>query len=177
MIRTTVRHSHLGAAHFAAAIFFSACFLYTPLASAVVISFIGQSSDTHPVSGTAEFPLNDAADTVTVKLTNTTTTTLDAGELFTGLDFGLGGLTPTLTSDTGIQRTVIGSGAFSDTGSAQNLSWSRVSLGGGSYQLNFNPNAEDAILGPPTAGSYSGANGSIKGNAGHNPFAAEMAVF
>jgi hypothetical protein len=129
------------------------------------------------VSGSAEFTLNAGADTVTVKLTNTTTTTLDAGELFTGLDFMLGGLTPTLTSDTGIQRTVDGGGAFTDTGAAQNLSWSLASLGGGTYQVNFNPDAKDGIIGPPTAGSYSGANGSIKGNAGHNPFAAEMATF
>src|SRR5262249_46377536 len=104
-------------------------------------------------------------------------TTLDAGELFSGLDFSLGGLTPTLASATGIQRTVDGSGSFSDTAVIQNLSWSLVSLGGGSFQLNFHPDASDAIIGPPTAGSYSGANGSIKNNPSHNPFAAQVAVF
>jgi hypothetical protein len=145
--------------------------------SAAIITFSGQSSDGHAVSGSADFTLNAGADTVTVKLTNTTTTTLDAGELFTGLDFSLGGLTPAMSSATGIQRTVASDGTFVDTGAAQNLSWMLVGLGGGSYQLNFNPNAKDAIIGPPTAGSYSGANSSIKGNNGHNPFAAEMAVF
>ena len=153
------------------------CLLPASHASAALLVFTGTSSDGHAVSGTAEFTPNAAADTVTVKLTNTTTTTLDAGELFTGLDFGFGGLVPSMTSDTGIRRTVAANGSFVDTGTAQNLSWSLVSQGGGIYQLNFNPNAEDAILGPPTAGSYSGANGSIKGNAGHNPFAAQMAVF
>src|SRR6476469_8693347 len=108
-------------------------------ASAALISFSGTGSDGHSVSGTADFTLGVNA--VTVKLTNTTATTLDSGELFTGLDFKLGGLTPSLTSKSGIQRTVTDSGSFSDTGSAQNLSWSLVSLGSGNYQLNFNPDA------------------------------------
>jgi hypothetical protein len=137
--------------------------------------FVGLSSDGHPVSATADFTA--VGDVVTVKLTNTTTTTLDAGELFTGVDFTISGLTPTLTSDTGIERTINNDGTFSDTATAQDLSWSLVSLGGGTWQLNFNPNAEHAIVGPPSGGNYAGANGSIKGNPGHNPFAAEMAVF
>ena len=147
------------------------------LSQAAPMLFSGTSSDGHAVSAIANFVLNDATDTVSVSLQNITATTLDAGELFTGLDFTIGGLTPTLTSDTGIQRTVDGAGAFSDTALPQNLSWSVASLGSGVYQINFNPNAKDAIIGPPTAGSYATANGSIKGNAGHNPFAAELAQF
>jgi hypothetical protein len=156
---------------------FSITLLFASQASAVPMVFSGLSSDGHPVSAIADFILNDATDTVSVTLNNTTTTTLDSGELFTGLDFTISGLTPTLTSDTGIQRTVDGAGAFVDTGLPQNLSWSVAGLGGGVYQINFNPNAKDAIIGPPTAGSYAGANGSIKGNAGHNPFAALEAKF
>src|SRR4029077_4301248 len=120
-------------------------FLSAPTASATLISFSGNSSDGHAVKGTADFSLGPG--TATIKLTNTTTTTLDAGELFTGLDFSLGGLTPSLTSKTVIERAVTGSGSVSDTVSAQNLTWSLVSLGSGSFQLNFNPNADDAILG------------------------------
>ena len=149
------------------------CLWWASLAPAA--TFVGLSVDGHPVSATADFTA--VGDNVTVKLTNTTANTLDAGELFTGLDFTISGLTPSMTSDTGIQRTVAGDGTFVDTGSAQNLSWSLVTPSSGTWQLNFNPNAEDSIIGPPTAGSYSGANGSIKGNPGHNPFAAEMAVF
>ena len=156
---------------------FSITLLFASQALAVPMLFSGLSSDGHPVSAIADFILNDATDTVSVTLNNTTTTTLDSGELFTGLDFTISGLTPTLTSDTGIQRTVDGAGAFVDTGSPQNLTWSVAGLGGGVYQINFNPNAKDAIIGPPTAGSYAGANGSIKGNAGHNPFAALEAKF
>src|SRR5262249_50971441 len=145
------------------------------VASATLISFSGTSSDGHAVSGAADFALS--AGSAAITLTNTTATTLDAGELFTGLDFSLGGLTPSLMSKTGIERTVAGGGTYSDTGIAQNLSWSLASLGGGRYQLNFNPDAADGIIGPPSAGSYSGANGSIKGNSGHNPFAAQTATF
>jgi hypothetical protein len=65
--------------------------------------------------------------------------------------------------------------AFTDTGSAQNLSWSLVSLGSGSFQLNFNPN-DDAIIGPPSGGNDSGALSSVKGNNGHNPFCAFAAL-
>ena len=172
-----LRNAHFLLTRRLGALVFAAGVLHASIASAALISFSGNSSDGHPVSGTAEFTLNDAVDTVTVKLTNTTATTLDAGELFTGLDFSLGGLAPAMTSDTGIQRTVAADGTFSDTGSAQDLSWSLISLGSGNYQLNFNPDAKDAILGPPSGGNYSGATNSIKGNGGHNPFAALMAVF
>jgi hypothetical protein len=165
-------------ARFAFAILsFLMCLFSGAFTSAALISFSGTSVGGHPVSGTADVTLNAGADTVTVKLTNTTAPTHDAGGLFTGLDFTLGGLTPTMTSDTGIQRTIAGSGAFSDTGAAHNLSWSLQSHGSGVFELNFNPDAKDAIVGPPTAGTYSGANGSIKGNPGHNPFVAQTATF
>jgi hypothetical protein len=55
-------------------------------------------------------------------------------------------------------------------------------LSGGVYQLDFNPNALFAIVGPAdgettsSAGVYTG-NGSINGNTGHNPFTAKTATF
>jgi hypothetical protein len=136
---------------------------------------VGLSSDGHPVSATADFTA--VGDLVTVKLTNTTATTLDAGELFTGLDFSISGLTPVLGSRTAKLRTIFADGTSSTTPTALSLSWSLANLGGGMWQLNSNPNTEHGIVGPPTAGTYAGADGSIKGNAGNNPFAAEMAVF
>jgi hypothetical protein len=161
--------------------FFCGFYLLASLSFGAPILFSGLSVDGHPVSGSAEFTLNAGADTVTVKLTNTTTLTNDAGELFTGLDFTLGGLTPsmnTATGDTGIQRSVDSAGGFTDTGSPQNLGWALVSLGSGDYQLKFNgSNAKGSIIGPPSGGNYSAATNSIKNNNGHNPFAAEMASF
>src|SRR5262245_27013758 len=169
----------LHAARIAAALWLVGWGISTRPASAATVFFSGTSFDAHPISGSVDFTVNGAADTVTVKLTNTTATTLDAGELFTGLDFMIGGLTPSMAAnaDTGIQRTVDAGGGFSDTGSAVDLSWSLVSLGSGNYQLNFNPNAKDSIIGPPSGGNYAGANESIKDNNGHNPFAALTAQF
>lgn len=145
-------------------------------AQASIYTFTGSGANLGN-NATANFTFNAALDTLTVVLTNTTSTTLDAGDLFTGIRFGLGGLVPTLSTDSGIQRTVSGTGTYTDTPGAVNLSWSRTSLGGGLYQLDFNPDAKDALIGPPTAGTYAGANGSIKGNPGHNPFAAQTATF
>jgi hypothetical protein len=155
---------------------FLGCVLYASVASATQIAFSGTSqADGHPVSGTADFTLG--AGTATIVLTNTTTTTHDAGELFTGIKFSLGGLSLGLSSKTGIERTVAGNGSFTDTGSAQNLTWSLTAKGSGVFQLDFSPDATDAIIGPPSGGDYSGANNSIDGNGGHNPFVGEKATF
>lgn len=148
----------------------------TSLCQAATIPFTGTSGG-DPVSGVADFTIDAGADTLTVKLTNTTTSTASAGQLFTGIDFNLSGLTPSLVSDMAIERTVDNAGAFVDGGGPVDISWSLVALGGDSYQLNFNPNAKHAIIGPPDGGNYASSNGSIKGNPGHNPFAAEMATF
>jgi len=134
--------------------------------------FHGTGGDGHTVSGTVEF--TSAGDLLTVELTNTTPTTHDVRDLLTGVDFDLNGLTPTLLSITGISRTIDDDGTFSDSDSAHDLSWSLQSLGGDVWRLDSHPNAEDAIVGPPSDGSYAGANPSIRGNPGHNPFAAEI---
>jgi hypothetical protein len=151
--------------------------MLAPATRGASIQFSGTSADGHAVAAVVDVTLNPVADAIDLTLKNTTALTLDAGELFTGIDFIISGLTPSLAWAAGVQRTVNSSGAYSDTASPQSLSWSIASLGSGVYQLNFNPNAKDGIIGPPTAGSYAAANGSIKGNAGHNPFAAETASF
>jgi hypothetical protein len=145
-------------------------------AQASIYTFTGSGANLGN-SATADFTFNAALDTLTVVLTNTTSSTLDAGDLFTGIRFGLGGLVATLSTDLGVQRSVAGNGSYTDTPGAVNLSWSSNALGGGLYQLDFNPDAKDALIGPPTAGSYAAANGSITGNPGHNPFAAQTATF
>lgn len=155
---------------------FSALVLNADATHASIYNFTGSGANAGD-TGSAEFTFDSVLDNVTIKLTNTTTTTDDAADLLTGVQFSFGGLTPTLSSALGIQRTVSGTGSFTDTGSPATLSWSVGSLGSGAYQLDFNPDAKNAIIGPPTAGNYSGANGSIDGNPGHTPFAAETATF
>src|SRR5262245_46904659 len=142
--------------------------------SAVAAVFHGVGSDGHDVSGTVDF--TSSGDVLTVKLTNTTPTTSNVQDLLTGVDFQLNGLTPTLVSITGVSRTIDVDGSFADGAAAHDLSWSLKSLGSGIWQLDSHPNAEDSIVGPATAGSYAGASRSVRGNPGHNPFAAEMII-
>jgi hypothetical protein len=141
--------------------------------SAFAAMFHGVGGDGHSVSATVDF--TSAGDVLTVKLTNTTATTHDVRDLLTGVDFDLNGLTATLLSLTGVSRTVNDDGTFSDSDAAHDLSWSLKSHGD-IWQLNSHPNAEDAIIGPASGGNYAGASQSIRGNPGHNPFAAEMII-
>jgi hypothetical protein len=150
-------------------------FLLSQRAPAALISFSGTSNDGHAVSATVT--VTPAVGTLTMVVTNTTATTLDSGELLTGINFNLGGLAATLTSKLGIERTVASDGSFVDTMSPQNLTWSLNPQGGGNYELNFTPDSSDSIIAAPSGSDYSGANGSIKGNNGHNPFTAVVGTF
>lgn len=135
------------------------------------------------VSSNASF--TTSAGQVVLTLQNTTAHTADAGQLLTGIRFTLSPdlvAAATLTSASAIPRDIASNGSYLD-GPAQSLlgTWEST-LSAGVYQLDFNPNAEFAIVGPAdgetstTAGVYN-ANGSIKGNAGHNPFTAKSASF
>jgi hypothetical protein len=145
-----------------------------PCDSAAAAIFHGISSDGHDVSATVDF--TSSGDLLMVKLTNTTPTTSDVKDLLTGVDFQLSGLTPTLVSLTGVSRTINVDGSFADGGAAHDLSWSLKSLGSGIWELDSHPNARDAIVGPPSGGSYAGASRSVRGNPGHNPLAAETII-
>src|SRR5262249_43233045 len=81
------------------------CVLYASLGSASTISFSfsGTSTAAHPITGMADFTLSPGS--ATIKLTNTTVKTFASDELLTGLDFTLAGLTPTISSKSGIERT------------------------------------------------------------------------
>jgi hypothetical protein len=136
-----------------------------------------------PVSSTATFQTSPGE--LTISLLNTTPHTADAAQLLTGIRFTL---SPNpvpmalLVSGTAVTRDIAGDGSYVD-GAPQSLlgTW-ESSVSGGSYQLDFNPNAEFAIVGPAdgetgsNAGVYTG-NGSINANNGHNPFTAKTATF
>lgn len=136
-----------------------------------------------PVSSQATF--TTSLGQIVLTLQNTTIHTADAAQLLTGLRFTLSpdlATAATLTSASAIPRDIAANGSYTD-GSAQSLlgTW-QSTLSAGVYQVDFNPNAEFAIVGPAdgetnsTAGIYN-ANGSIEGNAGHNPFTAKSATF
>jgi hypothetical protein len=169
-------HHSLRIAQIAAAIAAIGLSATTGRASIYFFSGTGGSAG---LSATAEFMFDATLDKVTVILTNTTASTYDAGDLLTGVRFSVGGLTPTVDSATGFTRSVNGSGVFTDSGSAASLTWSidPTRTVGIIHELDFNPDAKHAIIGPPTAGSYSGATGSIQSNNGHDPFVALTATF
>jgi hypothetical protein len=130
-------------------------------------------------AATAEVTLSN--DTVKIKITNDTATTHDAGDLLTKFTLSIAGVTDgTVTAGTTAkERTVNDDGSFSTINGPFNVIATGVnplntwmgSFTGGLASFEFHPNAQFGLLGAPTGGDYSGANGSIGGNSGHNPFA------
>jgi hypothetical protein len=143
-----------------------------PPASAATFHGVGKNG--RIISATADF--SSAGDVLTVKITNTTPETDSVKDLLKSIDFSLNGLTPTLLSVTGVLRDIDCDGTWHDSNDALDLSWSLKSLGDGEWRLKSRPDARHAIIGPPTAEDYADASRSIRGNHGHNPFAAEMAI-
>lgn len=145
-------------------------------------SVSGTSAGT-PVTSDANF--TTSLGQVVITLQNTTVHTADAGQLLTGIRFTLSPnpiTTAILTSATATPREIAADGTYVDGLSQSILNTWESSLSAGVYQLDFNPNAEFAIVGPADgetpslAGLYT-ANGSINGNSGHNPFTAKSATF
>lgn len=131
------------------------------------------------ISATADFTLTPGQ--VALTLTNTTPFTKSAAQLLTKIEFRLDSLTAgTLSAASANSISVASDGSITNNGSVDLLSpatWS-LSNSGGLFDLNFNPNAEFAIIGAAEAGgTYVSTNGSIKDNAGHNPFSDGTASF
>jgi hypothetical protein len=151
-------------------------------AQSVVDTGTGTSSG-YAVSATADFTIT--AGQIVLTLENTTVHTDDAGQLLTGIRFNLDpslATAATLTAATADPRNIADDGTYSDGPAVSLLNTWESSLSHGSYQLDFNPNAEYGIVGAADgetatiAGIYN-ANGSIEGNSGHSPFTAISATF
>ena len=157
------------------------CFATTVAAAHASIITDLETIGGRDVSATADFKM--AAGKLTLTLTNLTPQTADASQLLTGISFTLSNGTTVISSAgftaTGSERTIFGDGAYFDSGT-KNLSWEL--LPGTTMQVDFHPDARDALIGPANGetawhpGVYS-ANSSIMGNPGHNPFGAETAIF
>ena len=141
----------------------------------------GISSSNYAVEATATFTFDDSANTLTLVLENTTPFTYSAAELFTAFEFDfatLSGNSSLSSAVTTRARSVDGSGVVSDNTDAAALdligqnTWS-LSQNSGPHRIQFNPNAEYAIIGDVQSGvgDYRNANGGIRNNGGHNPFA------
>lgn len=155
-------------------------------AQATVLPFQGSGTSAGvAVSATANFDV--MAGQLVLTLANTTPHTADAGQLLTGIRFSITtGVAPvsaaTFTAAAGASRTIAGSGSYVNGASTSLLSTWEKTVSGNVFQLDFNPNAQFAIVGPAdgesgiAAGLYTG-NGSINGNPGHNPYTARQAIF
>ncbi len=155
-------------------------------AQATVLPFQGSGTSAGvAVSAKADFDVT--AGQLVLTLENTTPHTADAGQLLTGIRFSITtGVTPvaaaTFTAAAAGSRTIAGNGTYVVGASSSLLSTWEKTVSGSVFQLDFNPNAQFAIVGPAdgeigaAAGVYTG-NGSINGNPGHNPYAARLATF
>jgi PEP-CTERM motif len=133
----------------------------------------------HPVSATAT--ITTSTDTVTIVITNTQPNPISVSQNISGLEFTLS-TTPSgsssITSSSGVARTVASGGSFSD-GASVSTGWA-LSAAGATLTLNLLGTAtapEHTIIGPPGGATYSAANSSIAGNVPHNPFLDETATF
>ncbi len=140
-----------------------------------------------PISATAE--ITQSGSILIVTLTNNTANIADVSQSITDFKFTINGVSLTATTGfTGSGRgiNVAAGGTFTDVGGSAlpdtitgGTGWSLTSTGPGTFYLNALGSGQPqfAILGPPTAGVYSNANGSIAGNGPHNPFVMQTATF
>jgi hypothetical protein len=139
----------------------------------------GSTTGGGPVNDEAVF--TTTAGSLSITLTNLQANPTDVAQLLSDLSFTLGGgnLTgATLTSSSGQEVTVAKDGSFT-LGSTVSTGWAfGTSAGTGTLDVLGTPTGPShLIIGPPGAGGYTNANGSIAGNKPHNPFLNESATF
>jgi hypothetical protein len=124
----------------------------------------------------AEVVFTTGAGTIGITLRDPLVNPSDVGQLLSDLSFHVAGVTGdlsgSLTSSSGLERTVAGGGAFTD-GSVVAAGWLLTGGTGGTFtldDLNGGAGPTHVIIGPPGAGGYTNANSSIAGNGAHNPF-------
>lgn len=124
----------------------------------------------------AEVVFTTGAGTIEVTLRDLFVNPGDVGQLLSDLTFHVAGvtanLTGSLTSSSGLERTVASGGSFTD-GSVVAAGWLLTGGTGGTFtldDLNGGAGPTHAIIGPPGGGTYTNANSSIAGNGAHNPF-------
>ncbi len=119
-----------------------------------------------------------AAGAVTVTLTDTLASTLNAGQLLSDLFFTLSSapttaLNTTTTPTSAPLIDISGTGAVT-TDAGPIVSWGLTSSGAVVHLDSLTGGPAQTIIGP---GPYAGANGSIDGNGPHNPFINQTASF
>jgi len=134
-----------------------------------------------PVSALATF--TTSTDTVSIKLENLQADPNSVKAVIYDVMFSLstGQNVGTITSTTGIERTVNGDGTFSDSGPINLVDWGLFASGS---QLDLDRiqapgQKQHGVIGPPNSvsGEYDNAGGSIAGNNAHDPFWGESVDF
>lgn len=137
-------------------------------------------STTGGLAVSAKATVTTSANQVVILLENLQADPRSVTQALSGFQFHLntGHADGSLTSSSGIERTIADTGAFTNGGSAAS-GWG-LSKVGSDLKLNLlgMPTAPNhTIIGPPGAGNlYSNANSSIK-NGTHSPFFGESATF
>jgi hypothetical protein len=160
-----------------------------PLAASalsITYAFAGANPNSgQAVNASATF--TTGAGTVGVTLNNLLSNPTDVSQLISDLRFTVGGLATTgasLSSSSGIELTVNANDTYS-VGAAGSTGWALSSPAASTLYLNVLGTAvgpEHLIIGGSSNGTFSGgtysnANGSIGGNAAHNPFLESGATF
>lgn len=131
----------------------------------------------------AEVVFTTGAGTIGITLRDLLVNPHDVGQLLSDLSFHIAGVTGnlsgSLTSSSGLERTVAGGGSFTN-GSVVAAGWLLTGGTGGTLtldDLNGGAGPAHVIIGPPGGATYTNANASIAGNGPHNPFLAGDVTF
>jgi hypothetical protein len=132
-----------------------------------------------PVSASATFVTS--VNNIMISLVNNQANPTSVVQNLSDLGFSLstGQTSGSLSSSSGMERTIAGNGTFSD-GSTVSTGWQLDNMGA-PFRLHLlgTPQAPShTIIGPPdNSNLYSNAKGSIAGNGPHNPFLAGVVTF
>jgi hypothetical protein len=155
-------------------------------AGATVITYTtpggSTATDGQPVSATATF--TTGLNSLTINLQNLQDNPKAVSQAISdlGFTFSTGQTAGSLTSSSGIARTIAADGTFTDGGSVSTL-WALESITGGLRLCDLCAGGDapaHTIIGGPDPGDpihYTAANASIAGNGPHNPFLAGIISF
>jgi hypothetical protein len=132
------------------------------------------------VNASASFDIDPIHDTVAISVLNLQDNPGNVGQLISGISFTLshlaGGLaTPSIISERATEITIDSMGRIVEAAPKTDTDWKIVPATGSTWDLCTicsTGGSPDQLLisGPASSGAYTGANGSIAGNASHNPF-------
>ncbi|MCC7085868.1 MAG: hypothetical protein IT427_12775 [Pirellulales bacterium] len=133
----------------------------------------GSTIGGEPVDARATF--TTSTDTIAVKIENFQADPISPKSVVYDVLFNVstGQNTGTITSTTGIERTIISGGTYTDTGLVSNTDWGLFTSGANLHldRLAAPGQKKHGVIGPPNAGTnkYDAAGGALTGGP-HNPF-------